>query len=160
MKKTAAVFALLILLVPALCLAQEKGPTFSFSFMKPSMENTKMLNSAMLFGFDYPLNENLTVSAYIPYAMFQPDVAGLDTHLTKLMPPEIGKILKALHGLDQGEIPPGHHAARHSLTVGQVCRDGRMVSPEALPEPPPCRAPPARSPPPPAARPPAGSRAP
>jgi hypothetical protein len=78
MKKTAAALILIVLLAPALCMAQEKGPSFSFSFLKPSMEDTKMLNSAMIFGIDYPLNENLTIAAYIPYAMFQPDITGFD----------------------------------------------------------------------------------
>jgi len=89
MKKTAAVLALVVLLAPALCMAQAKGPSFSFSLLKPEIENTKMLNSAMLFNVQYPLNENLTVMATIPYAMWQPDIAGMDNE-SALGNPSVG----------------------------------------------------------------------
>jgi hypothetical protein len=77
--RAAVLLLALVMLIPSTSVAQDKATMgISVEILKPMMDDTKFMNSAMFLGYYNVVTEGIRVDAVVPFAFYDPDIAGLD----------------------------------------------------------------------------------
>lgn len=69
----------LLVAVPGVSTAQN-GPAsgIEITFLKPSIDNTAFMNSAIYLGYYNMFNESMGLQVWLPMAIYDPDISGVD----------------------------------------------------------------------------------